>query len=254
MSYNADFPFLPASIMKTALALRHVPFEHLGVLEPLLLGRGYTVRTLDVGVQPLPAEALATADLVVVLGAPIGAFDDDLYPFLRAETEAIAQRLAARKPLLGICLGAQLMARALGAAVAPMGVKEIGFAPLTLTAEGSTSPLAPLADGTPVLHWHGDRFDLPAGATRLASTPVCAEQAFALGDYALGLQCHLEADLRELEAWLIGHAAELAAAGIDPRTLRAQAPALAAPLAQRAHDVFTVWLDRAEAHAARSAA
>lgn len=94
MSYNADFPLLPASIMKTALALRHVPFEHLGVLEPLLLGRGYAVRTLDAGVQPLPAEALATADLVVVLGGPIGAFDDDRYPFLRAETEAIAQRLA----------------------------------------------------------------------------------------------------------------------------------------------------------------
>ncbi|MFV8582079.1 glutamine amidotransferase [Ralstonia pseudosolanacearum] len=228
--------------MKTALALRHVPFEHLGVLESLLLGRGYAVRTLDAGLQPLPAEALAAADLVVVLGGPIGAFDDDRYPFLREETDAIARRLAARKPLLGICLGAQLMARALGAAVAPMGdnVKEIGF--------------APLADGTPVLHWHGDRFELPPGATRLASTSVCAEQAFALGDHALGLQFHLEADLRELEAWLIGHAAELAAAGIDPRTLRGQAPALAAPLAQRAHDVFTAWLDRAEAHAARSAA
>ncbi|ASL72304.1 glutamine amidotransferase [Ralstonia pseudosolanacearum] len=242
--------------MKTALALRHVPFEHLGVLESLLLGRGYAVRTLDAGLQPLPTEALAAADLVVVLGGPIGAFDDDRYPFLREETDAIARRLAARKPLLGICLGAQLMARALGAAVAPMGdnVKEIGFAPLTLTAEGAASPLAPLADGTPVLHWHGDRFELPPGATRLASTSVCAEQAFALGDHALGLQFHLEADLRELEAWLIGHAAELAAAGIDPRTLRGQAPALAAPLAQRAHDVFTAWLDRAEAHAARSAA
>ncbi|MGD7215700.1 glutamine amidotransferase-related protein, partial [Ralstonia pseudosolanacearum] len=121
--------------MKTALALRHVPFEHLGVLESLLLGRGYAVRTLDAGLQPLPAEALAAADLVVVLGGPIGAFDDDRYPFLREETDAIARRLAARKPLLGICLGAQLMARALGAAVAPMcdNVKEIGFAPLTLT-------------------------------------------------------------------------------------------------------------------------
>ncbi|MFP3890845.1 glutamine amidotransferase [uncultured Ralstonia sp.] len=236
--------------MKTALVLRHVPFEHLGVLEPLLHGRGYTVRYLNVGVQPLPTDALNVADLVVVLGGPIGAFDDALYPFLRVEADAIALRLAARKPLLGICLGAQLMARALGASVKPMGVKEIGFAPVTLTPEGATSPLAPLADGTPVLHWHGDRYELPPGAHRLASTAICAEQAFALGDYALGLQFHLEADLREIEAWLIGHAAELGAAGIDPRTLRAAAPALAAPLAQRAHDVFTAWLDRAEAHAA----
>ncbi|WP_390623031.1 hypothetical protein ACEQUB_01162 [Ralstonia syzygii] len=125
--------------MKTALALRHVPFEHLGALASLLLGRGYTLHTLDAGVQPLPAEALAAADLVVVLGGPIGAFDDDRYPFLREETDAIARRLAARKPLLGICLGAQLMARALGATVAPMGVKEIGFAPVTLTAEGAAS-------------------------------------------------------------------------------------------------------------------
>lgn len=233
--------------MKTALALRHVPFEHLGLLEPLLHARGYTVRYVDVGVQPVPADDIATADLVTVLGGPIGAYDDVTYPFVRDEAEAIAQRLAARKPLLGICLGAQLMARALGAAVKPMGVKEIGFAPITLTAEGANSPLAPLADGTPVLHWHGDRYDLPPGARRLASTSVCSEQAFAIGDHALGLQFHLEANLDALEAWLIGHAAELGAAGIDPCALRAQAPAVAERLSQHAREVFTAWLDRAEA-------
>jgi GMP synthase (glutamine-hydrolysing) len=233
--------------MKTALALRHVPFEHLGILQPLLEARGYAVCYVDVGVQSVPADDIAAADLLIVLGGPIGAYDDATYPFVRDEAEAIAQRLAARKPLLGICLGAQLMARALGAAVNPMGEKEIRFAPLTLTAEGADSPLAPLADGTPVLHWHGDRYDLPRGARRLAFTAVCAEQAFAVGDYALGLQFHLEANLSELEAWLIGHAAELGAAGIDPCTLRAQAPAVAERLSQRARDVFTAWLDRAEA-------
>ncbi|WP_296224888.1 glutamine amidotransferase [Ralstonia sp. UBA689] len=235
--------------MKTALALRHVPFEHLGVLQPLLEARRYHVRYVDAGVQPLPAGEMEAADLLVVLGGPIGAYDDETYPFVREETDAIARRLAARKPLLGICLGAQLMARALGSAVKPMGVKEIGFAPVTLTAKGANSPLAPLADGTPVLHWHGDRYDLPPGARRLASTAVCAEQAFAVGDHALGLQFHLEANLDELEAWLIGHAAELGAAGIDPRALRAQAPALAQRLSQRAREVFTTWLDRAEAAA-----
>lgn len=233
--------------MKTALALRHVPFEHLGVLQPLLEARGYHVRYVDAGVQPVLADEIDGADLLVVLGGPIGAYDDETYPFVREEAEAIAQRLAARKPLLGICLGAQLMARALGAAVKPMGVKEIGFAPVTLTTEGADSPLAPLADGTPVLHWHGDRYDLPPGARRLASTAICAEQAFAVGDHALGLQFHLEANLDELEAWLIGHAAELGAAGIDPRALRAQAPALARRLSQCAREVFTAWLDRVEA-------
>lgn len=233
--------------MKTALALRHVPFEHLGLLQPLLEARGYAVRYVNVGVQPVPADDVATAELVIVLGGPIGAYDDAAYPFVRDEAEAIARRLAARKPLLGICLGAQLMARALGAAVKPMGVKEIGFAPITLTAEGADSPLAPLADGTPVLHWHGDRHDLPPGAQRLAFTAVCAEQAFAIGSHALGLQFHLEANLDELEAWLIGHAAELGAAGIDPCALRAQVPAVAEHLSQRAREVFTAWLDRAEA-------
>jgi len=233
--------------MKTALALRHVPFEHLGLLQPLLEARGYTVHYVDVGVQPVPADDMDTADLLIVLGGPIGAYDDATYPFVRDEAEAVARRLAARKPLLGICLGAQLMARALGAAVKPMGVKEIGFAPITLTAEGADSPLASLADGTPVLHWHGDRYDLPPGARRLAFTAVCAEQAFAIGDHALGLQFHLEANLDELEAWLIGHATELGAAGIDPCVLRAQAPAVAELLSQRAREIFTAWLDRAEA-------
>ncbi|WP_199027115.1 glutamine amidotransferase [Ralstonia sp. ASV6] len=233
--------------MKTALALRHVPFEHLGIMQPLLEARGYTVRYADMGVQSVPADEMASADLLIVLGGPIGAYDDKTYPFVRGEAEAIARRLAARRPLLGICLGAQLMARALGAAVKPMGVKEIGFAPVTLTADGLNSPLAPLADGTPVLHWHGDRYDLPPGARRLASTVTCAEQAFAIGDHALGLQFHLEANLDELEAWLIGHAAELGAAGIDPSALRAQAPVVAERLSQRAREVFTTWLDRVEA-------
>lgn len=233
--------------MKNALALRHVPFEHLGILQPLLEARGYTVRTVDVGVEPVPADDVVDADLLIVLGGPIGAYDDATYPFVRDEAAAIAQRLAARNPLLGICLGAQLIARALGAAVKPMGVKEIGFAPITLTAAGAGSPLAPLADGTPVLHWHGDQYDLPPGAQWLAFTEICAEQAFAIGNHALGLQFHLEADLDELEAWLIGHAAELGAAGIDPRALRAQVPAVAERLSQCAREVFSVWLDRAEA-------
>jgi GMP synthase (glutamine-hydrolysing) len=118
---------------------------------------------------------------------------------------------------------------------------------VTLTADGADSPLAPLADGTPVLHWHGDRYDLPPGARRLAFTEVCTEQAFAIGNHALALQFHLEANLDELEAWLIGHAAELGAAGIDPRALRAQVPAVAQRLSQRAREVFAAWLDRVEA-------
>lgn len=229
--------------MKT-LAIRHLHFEDLGTLEPLLQARGHTIQYLDATQDDLSRLDGRDADLLVVLGGPIGACDDDAYPFLVEELAAVRRWLAAGRPLLGICLGAQLIARAMGARVEPMGRKEIGFAPLVLTPAGEASPLAMLA-GTPVLHWHGDRFDIPPGAVRLASTAVCAHQAFAVGRHVLGLQCHLEADPLRIERWLVGHACELAQAGIDARTLRAEAQAVQARLPQAASAVFARWLDGA---------
>lgn len=232
--------------MKTAIALRHLHFEDLGTLEPLLAARGYAVRYLDASTDDLYAVDMAAADLLVVLGGPIGAFDDHIYPFLRDELAVILQWLASGRPLLGICLGAQLIARALGASVASMGVKEIGFAPLTLTQKGEGSPLAALGQ-TPVLHWHGDHFGIPDGATRLAGTQTCANQAFSIGRNVLALQCHLEANPRQIERWLVGHACELAQAGIDVHALRRQAQALQSRLPQAARAVFTAWLEEIEA-------
>ena len=133
------------------------------------------------------------------------------------------------------------MARALGADVAASGGKEIGFAPLLLTDEGQRSPLQSL-QGIPVLHWQGEAFELPAGARRLASTPACRHQAFAMGSHALALQCHPELDARQFERWLIGHTLELAQAGIDPNDLRAQARRYGAPLAAAATAMFDHWL------------
>lgn len=233
--------------MKTAIAIRHLDFEDLGTLQPLLAARGYAIRHVDATLDDLADPALQAADLLVVLGGPIGAFDEELHPFLRDELALLHQRLASRRPLLGICLGAQLIARALGARVQSMGAKEIGFGPLTLTPQGQASPLAHLGD-TPVLHWHGDQFDIPPGAQALASTAACPHQAFALGSQVLGLQFHLEADTRRLERWLVGHACELAQAGIDPRRLRGAAQALHHSLPAAARAVFTHWLDQAEAH------
>lgn len=231
--------------MKTALAIRHLAFEDLGTLEPLLASRGYAVRYLDATTDDLRALETTSADLLVVLGGPIGAFDDAIYPFIRDELAVIHQRLENRRPLLGICLGAQLIARALGAAVVSMCVKEIGFAPLTLAPEGEASPLAALGQ-VPVLHWHGGRFDIPAGAVRLAGTETCANQAFGIDSHVLALQCHLEADPRRIERWLVGHACELAQAGIDPCKLRAEAQARQADLPLAAQAAFTVWLDGIE--------
>lgn len=227
---------------KTAIVIRHVHFEDLGTLEPVLRERDYTVRYVDPALGELASLDALAPDLLVVLGGPIGAFDDDTYPFLTSELALVRRQLAAARPLLGICLGAQLIARALGARVAPMGVKEIGFAPLDLSAAGQVSPLAAIGTA-PVLHWHGDQFEIPPGAVRLAATPACANQAFAVGATVLGLQFHLEADASRIERWLVGHASELAQAGIDPRVLRKGARQAGSPLATAAASVLHAWLD-----------
>lgn len=233
--------------MKTVIAIRHVHFEDLGTLEPLLHRRGYKIDYYDVGGRKPDAQEVDRAGLLVVLGAPIGAYDEKDYPFLTGELRLIERRLNLRSPLLGICLGAQLMARALGAAVTPMGHKEIGFSPVTLTPAGLTSPLAVgLAEDTDVLHWHGDQFAIPNGLESLASTSLCPHQAFAAGDNALGLQFHLEANTQRIEQWLTGHAVELAQAGIDPSKLRAQAQVHGAQLKKAAEVVFGTWLDQVE--------
>lgn len=228
------------------LAVRHVAFEDLGLLQPILEARGYETSYLDAGIHPIDGDILRAPEIVVILGGPIGVYSTDAYPFLAAERAAIAARLADNSPTLGICLGAQLMASALGAPVAATGRHEIGFGPLTLTDDGHTSPLAHLEE-VPVLHWHGDQFEIPAGARRLAETPGFPNQAFDLGSEILGLQFHLEADRTQLEQWLIGHANELATVGIDPRRIRDDAVTYGPVLAQAATGVFSDWLDRTEA-------
>jgi len=227
--------------MKTAVALRHLAFEDLGLLEPWLRSRGWRIHYYDMGVDELWTLDLNQVDVLFVLGGPINAEDDDRYPFLTEEIELVRERLASQRPLLGICLGAQLMARALGARVRPMGAKEIGFGPVALTPAGKGSPLAAL--GTqPVLHWHGDQFDLPQGVETLATTAICPNQAFVVGQHAMAWQFHLELDARRIEQWLVGHAGELAQAGISPHRLREQSQAHGAGLKQALVAVMDRWL------------
>ena len=136
------------------------------------------------------------------------------------------------------------MAAALGARVYPAQCKEVGWAPVTLTPAGQASPLRHLGQDVSVLHWHGDTFDLPQGATLLASTAICANQAFSYGPTALGLQFHVEVVPGEIERWLIGHACEIAAlkTGATVNTLRADTRRLGPKLTVRATDIFRDWL------------
>lgn len=227
--------------MRRAVVIRHVCFEDLGSLAPALGRAGYRVQYLEAGVADLaPAGG---ADLLVVLGGPIGACEDSRYPWLADEAALIAERIEAGRATLGICLGAQLIARALGARVYPAREREVGYAPLVLTAAGQASALRHV-DGAlaQVLHWHGDTFDLPPGATLLASTPACPHQAFAIDARVLALQFHAEAEPQGLERWLIGHTVELGIAGIEPAELRAQALAQGAALERQAELCWDEWL------------
>ncbi|GAB7534532.1 glutamine amidotransferase [Burkholderia sp. 22PA0099] len=226
------------------VAIRHVHFEDLGSFERVLGERGRRVRYVDVGTSRVEVLDACEPSLLVVLGGPISAYDDDLYPTTAPLVELIRRRIEAGLPTLGICLGAQLIARALGARVYPGKVKEIGWAPLTLTAAGEASPLRHLSgEHTSMLHWHGDTFDLPPGAIHLAATPDCAHQAFSWGQHVLALQCHPEISTETFEAWLIGHASEIgSASGVDARQLRA-ATALHGPvLMPAAARMFSEWL------------
>lgn len=229
--------------MKSVIAIRHLQFEDLGTLEPLLHELGYKIQYIDATVADLATVDVISPDLVVVLGGPVGAFDDHIYPFIAQEVALVEKRLQSKRPILGICLGAQFIARVLGANVYPMGYKEIGFSPLTLTSQGLDSPLAAL-NAIPVLHWHGDQFDIPAGAIRLAGTADCPNQAFSYGPNVLGLQFHLEADTARIEQWLVGHANELGQAGIDPRLIRKHAEAIGQELTKASREVVTAWLDQ----------
>ncbi|MBV7435608.1 glutamine amidotransferase [Cardiobacteriaceae bacterium TAE3-ERU3] len=226
--------------MKTALVIRHLHFEDLGIIAGVLHEQGYQVRYVEAGLCDFCALDPVADDLLIILGGPIGAYEEAAYPFLRDELGFIEQRLQANKAMLGVCLGAQLIARLLGAKVKSMGHKEIGFAPLQLNEEVQNNPLAGLAD-VPVLHWHGDQFAIPDGAAHLAASAACPNQAFSYGENVLALQFHLEADPHKLEQWLIGHACELAQAGIDLQRLRDDAQQYGAALTAAGEQVMMSW-------------
>jgi GMP synthase (glutamine-hydrolysing) len=228
------------------VVISHVPFEDLGSLQPELERRGFSIRTIHAATVLFPLQQVQSCDLLVVLGGPIGVYETADYPFLAGEIDCIRQRLAAQKPTLGICLGAQLIATALGAHVyAGSPGAEIGWYPILPATPGSSPDwFAPLlAQGLQVFHWHGDTFDIPAGAVRLAGTQLYENQAFTLGRNILALQFHPEVCALGLERWYVGHTNELRQKGIQINDLRLDGQKNAPALLQASSQFWKMWLD-----------
>ena len=178
-----------------SVVIQHVPFEGPGLIAPALFAVGSKVAVVraDLG-DELPAAG--QLDVLVVLGGPMGALDDHDHPHLARERELIAECVRLGKPVLGVCLGAQLLAAALGARVRRGPVPEIGAGAVELVS-ADDPVFSPAGPRIPVVHWHQDTFDLPPGAELLASSDLYAHQAFRVGT-AYGLQFHVEIGPQEL--------------------------------------------------------
>jgi GMP synthase-like glutamine amidotransferase len=187
-------------------SLQHVPFEDIGSLLQDVRANGHILTSTHWYKGDLPP-SLDTFDVLIVMGGPMGIYDDDVYPWLATEKQLIACAIAAGKKVMGICLGAQLIASVLGAKVTRNIHREIGWFPLQVNAAASSHPVAKiLAECEKVFHWHGDTFALPAHATLIASSQACENQAYIIGNQIYGFQFHLETTETSASA-LIQHCA-----------------------------------------------
>jgi GMP synthase (glutamine-hydrolysing) len=225
----------------TVLILRHVPEEMAGTLEPALLHAGLEIDCVDL-FHEVPARLpLSEAAGLVVLGGPMNADEIERYPFLKSDVEWIRQAIDADLPLLGICLGAQLLAKALGSRVYRNPVKEIGWDDADLLPAAADDPLFVQSGKVVVYQSHGDTFDLPPGAVLLAEGTTCRNQAFRWGTSAYALQFHIEMTAEMIDRWLCeaeqnGEIASLPY--IDPHAIREKMPRLLPDMQRFAADVF----------------
>jgi len=230
--------------------LQHVAPEGPGLIERALAEKGITVALTrpDLG-DPVPTDLEDAAGLLV-MGGPMGVYEADRFRFLADEERLVERALHAGAPVLGVCLGSQLLAHVLGARVAPGPKKEIGWFDVTLTAEAAADPLF---GGAPrvfcPLHWHGDVFELPGGAVSLARSELTLHQAFRYGENAHGLLFHLEADIEQVAAMARLFADELADARVDVAALLETTQLAADPSATVGAAVFGAWAARVSTHA-----
>ena len=233
------------------LVFQHVPYEPLGTLDPLLKEAGFRLRYVNFGREPEQRPELDRYEALIVLGGPMNSDQIDSYPNLITEVEIIREAVDRDMSVLGICLGAQLLAKALGGTVSRNEVREIGWYDVELTAAGRRDPvLSTFAPRQEVFQWHEDGIGLPPAATLLASSPASPVQAFRYGEHAYGFQFHLEADLPLIERWLRvpAHQASLREESgcIDPGQIRRRAETSVGPLEQLSRMTFSRWIERFE--------
>jgi GMP synthase (glutamine-hydrolysing) len=234
--------------MPRLLVFQHVAVEPLGTLDALIRARGHRIRFHNFEREPNAQPNVDRYRGLVVLGGPMNVEDQVHRPHLKTELVAIERALEQGKPVLGICLGAQLLAHVLGAPVQRHRNAEIGWYDMHMSPEGrNDAVLGAAGERLPVFQWHSYSYELPSGATHLARTDTCEQQAFRFGSNAYGFQFHLEADAPVIERWLglPSFRAELAAAGLptDEHAIRAETARLAAATRSSADAVFNNFLD-----------
>ena len=228
--------------MKTGLIIRHTPYEGIAGFREPIEAAGYALDRVDVTDPGFSSIDLTRHDLLLLMGGPMGVYEREAHPWIDCEIERLAERLHRGLPTLGVCLGAQMIAAAMEAEVRSGPVKEVGFGPVTLHGAGEGSPLRHIAD-VPVLHWHGDTFDLPEDVELLASTETYAHQAFRRGAGLLALQFHAEmGEDPRFEEWLAGGEDYVVEAGTTPDRLRADHDRLGPAAVGAGKAMIAEWL------------
>jgi GMP synthase (glutamine-hydrolysing) len=233
--------------MKKLLVFQHVPHEILGTLNPLLKRAGFRIRYVNFARHPDAKPSLDGYHGLVVLGGPMSVNDADQLPHLTTELRLIEQAMRRDLRVLGICLGAQLIAKTLGADVYPNAEKEIGWYDVSPTQEAKRDPLLAEFRGTEkIFQWHGDTFDLPRSAAHLASSDLCPNQAFRYGSSIYGLQFHLEVDQWMIHRWLRVPENRKEIAGlqgkIDPERIHMETPEYIPRLHELSDRVFSEFI------------
>lgn len=233
------------------LVFQHVPFEPLGTLDPLLKDAGFRIRYVNFGREPESRPDLDGYEALIVLGGPMNSDQIETYPNLITEVSIIRDAVERDMSVLGICLGAQLLAKALGGSVSRNKTREIGWYDVDMTEGGLKDPvLSAFSPRQEVFQWHEDGISLPPGAELLAGSSASPVQAFRYGEHAYGFQFHLEANQPLIERWLSvpAHAETLLAeeGHIDANVIRSQIAESIGPLQELSRETFSRWIDRFE--------